>query len=166
MKKSDKFAAKVRGSMSNSMELENQNDLEMREAKTQKTGCAGCLEKMTPFILLIGLGVHSIFEGLSLGLNQHYKETAVMGLAIILHKGAAGMSLGISMQKTFAKDENSTNFIISMMVLFAFMTPLGVFMGWIIAEGEHPLLEIICASLAAGTFLYIACSEIIVEEFS
>ena len=52
---------------------------------------------MTPFVLMIGLGVHSIFEGLSLGLNQDWKGTAVMALAIFLHKGAAGMSLGISM---------------------------------------------------------------------
>lgn len=87
-----------------------------------------------------------------------------MALAIFLHKGAAGMSLGISMHKTFGKEGQT--FVISMMVLFATFTPLGVFLGWIIAEGEHPLLEIIFSSLAAGTFLYIACSEIIVEEFS
>ena len=121
---------------------------------------------MTPFILMIGLGIHSIFEGLSLGLNQNYKDTAVMAVAIFLHKGAAGMSLGISMQNTFGKDSKSDTFVIFMMVLFATFTPLGVFIGWAIAQGEHPLLEIIFSSLAAGTFLYIACSEIIVEEFS
>ena len=30
---------------------------------------ASCSESMTPFILLIGLGAHSIFEGLALGLE-------------------------------------------------------------------------------------------------
>ena len=89
-----------------------------------------------------------------------------MAVAIFLHKGAAGMSLGISMQKTFGQDSKSDTFVICMMVLFACFTPLGVFLGWVIAQGEHPLLEILFSSLAAGTFLYIACSEIIVEEFS
>lgn len=56
---------------------------------------------MTPFILMIGLGIHSLFEGLSLGLGKDAKSTFVMAVAIFLHKGAAGMSLGISMQKTF-----------------------------------------------------------------
>ena len=53
-----------------------------------------------------------------------------------------------------------------MMILFATFTPIGILLGWIIAAGEHPLLEIVFNCLAAGTFLYIACSEIIVEEFS
>ena len=101
--------------------------------EVQKTGCASCLDKMTPFILMIGLGIHSIFEGLSLGLNQKYKDTAVMAVAIFLHKGAAGMSLGISMQNTFGKDSKSDTFVICMMVLFALFTPLGVFLGWVIA---------------------------------
>lgn len=87
-----------------------------------------------------------------------------MALAIFLHKGAAGMSLGISMQKTFG--EQGKVFVSTMMILFAFFTPIGIFLGAIIAEGEHPMLEIVFNCLAAGTFLYIACSEIIVEEFS
>jgi len=56
---------------------------------------------MTPFILLIGLGVHATFEGLSLGMSSEFKDTLLFAIAIVLHKGAAGMSLGISMSKTF-----------------------------------------------------------------
>lgn len=56
-----------------------------------------------------------------------------MAVAIFLHKGAAGMSLGISMQNTFGKDGKSDTFVICMMVLFALFTPLGVFLGWVIA---------------------------------
>jgi zinc transporter ZupT len=56
---------------------------------------------MTPFILMIGLGIHSIFEGLAVGINDEMNNLYVFSLAIILHKGAAGMSLGISLSKTF-----------------------------------------------------------------
>jgi solute carrier family 39 (zinc transporter), member 1/2/3 len=56
---------------------------------------------MTPFILLIGLGVHAMFEGLSLGMSDDFEGTMIFAIAIFLHKGAAGMSLGISMGKTF-----------------------------------------------------------------
>jgi zinc transporter 1/2/3 len=56
---------------------------------------------MTPFVLLIGLGAHAVFEGLALGLRDKMQDVEIMCLAIILHKGAAGMSLGISMAKVF-----------------------------------------------------------------
>lgn len=56
-----------------------------------------CLENMTPFILLIGLGTHSIFEGLALGLTKNLRDLFMFVVAVCLHKGAAGMSLGISM---------------------------------------------------------------------
>jgi hypothetical protein len=50
---------------------------------------------------MIGLGTHALFEGISLGMSNDYEGTFILAAAIILHKGAAGMSLGISMVKTF-----------------------------------------------------------------
>lgn len=138
--------------------------IQSRKKNKQKTGCAACIEKMTPLVLMIGLSVHSLFEGVSLGLSTDTKSTFIMALAIFLHKGAAGMSLGISMQKTFG--DQGRVFVTTLMIFFAFFTPIGIFFGAVIAAGEHPLLKIIFNCLAAGTFLYIACSEIIVEEFS
>lgn len=82
-------------------------------------------------------------------------------VAIILHKGAAGMSLGISMTKTFP---SKTKLIAALLFMFSIFTPVGVMIGWSI-NNDDPLMEIIFTSLAAGTFLYIACQEIISEEF-
>ena len=72
------------------------------------------------------------------------------------------MSLGISMGNTFP---NQDKFVIQMLVVFALFTPIGVIVGWIL-ESSSELTEIIFSCLAAGSFLYIACSEVIVEEFS
>jgi len=117
---------------------------------------------MTPFVLLIGLGVHAIFEGISLGLSGDSKDTAIFAIAILMHKGAAGMSLGISMVKTFPNEET---FITWMILIFACFTPVGVIIGWAL-QNSSEMTEIVFSSLAAGTFLYIACSEVIIEEFS
>ena len=117
---------------------------------------------MTPFVLMIGLGVHATFEGLSLGMSSDFNSTLIFAIAICLHKGAAGMSLGISMGKTFP---NQDAFVTKMLVLFAIFTPAGVGLGWLL-ERSSELVEIIFSCLAAGSFLYIACSEVIVEEFS
>jgi len=118
---------------------------------------------MTPFILLIGLGTHALFEGIAVGIAGGYNEVLLYCIAIWLHKGAAGMSLGISMNKTFPEDRN---FSIGMICLFGIFTPIGVGTGWILKNVDSDMIELVFACLAAGSFLYISCSEVIVEEFS
>ena len=118
---------------------------------------------MTPFILLIGLGTHSVFEGLALGVTKKLDEVILFAIAIALHKGAAGMSLGISMAKTFPDEPR---FVTSMILLFAVFTPLGISLGILLIETDSDMIELVTACLAGGSFVYIACSEVIVEEFS
>lgn len=117
---------------------------------------------MTPYVLMLGLGVHSIFEGIAVGLGKSMDKVAMLTLAIVMHKGAAGMSLGSSMAKTFPDRDNH---VIFLLFLFSISTPIGVMFGWYLGEGSA-LTEIIFNCLAAGTFIYIACSEVIIEEFS
>lgn len=117
---------------------------------------------MTPFILMIGLGVHATFEGLSLGIEKDFDKVMIYAVAIVLHKGAAGMSLGISMSQTFPGQDK---FITWLLFIFACFTPVGVVIGWLLKDTSE-MSEIIFSCLAAGTFLYISCSEVIVEEFS
>ena len=82
---------------------------------------------MTPYVLMIGLGVHSIFEGLALGMESNFDSTLLFAIAIVLHKGAAGMSLGISMGKTLPGQDR---FVTQLLVLFSLSTPVGVVLGW------------------------------------
>ena len=121
-----------------------------------------CMSNMTPYVLMFGLGVHSLFEGIAVGMGKSMDKVAMLTLAIVMHKGAAGMSLGTSMAKAFPDRDNHVLFLL---FLFAIFTPIGVLMGWAVGEGS-PITEIIFNCLAAGTFIYIACSEVIIEEFS
>ena len=68
------------------------------ETKVEHT----CCDNITPFILMIGLGLHAVFEGMAMGAENRKAKTLIFALAIFLHKGAAGMSFGISLQKAFA----------------------------------------------------------------
>jgi len=113
-------------------------------------------------VLLIGLGAHSVFEGIALGLSKKMDKTFLFTLAIFMHKGAAGMSLGISMTKAFPE---RNKFVMTLMALFAIFTPIGILLGmWL--NTSSAITELIFNCLAGGTFLYIACSEVIIEEFS
>ena len=49
--------------------------------------------------------------------------------------------------------------------IFAIATPLGILVGMLLQD-TSPIIEVIFNSFAGGTFIYIAASEVIVEEFS
>lgn len=132
--------------------------LSMQEMKKNTS----CCPNMTPFILMIALSVHSIFEGLALGLQSSEGSVINMAIAIVIHKGAAGSSLGISLVKTFPNDFRLCR---QLVLLFSLSTPLGVGLGMAVANAGD-IYEIIFSSIAAGSFVYIACSEVVVEEFS
>ena len=123
---------------------------------------SSCCPNMTPFILMIALSVHSIFEGLALGLQMTMASCINMIIAILVHKGAAGSSLGISLVKTFPDNFRLCRQLVT---LFACATPLGVALGMAVANAGD-IYEVIFSSIAAGSFVYIAASEVIPEEFS
>ena len=117
---------------------------------------------MTPYILMLALSIHAIFEGIALGLQAGFFMTLDIVVAIAIHKGAASSALGISLVKTFPDD---FGLVKKLILIFACATPLGVTIG-ILASNAGDLVNVIMSSLAAGTFIYIACTEIIVAEFS
>jgi len=48
--------------------------------------------------------------------------------------------------------------------IFALTTPIGILIGMAITESDK-LVDTTFMSLSGGTFIYVACSEIIVAEF-
>lgn len=139
--------------------IKRKDTITAHEVKLVKNSCAN---NFTPFVLLIGLGTHAVFEGLALGLQEKVDKAFIFAVAIALHKGAAGMSLGISMAKTFPEDKT---FVAVMMTMFACFSPFGVILGLLLGD-TNEMVEVVFSCLAGGTFMYIAMSEVIVEEFS
>ena len=116
---------------------------------------------ITPYILLIALSVHGVFEGIALGVMNTLKECSILFSAIILHKWAAAFALGIS----FYKSGTETELFIKMILLFTSFGPLGVIIGMIFSDAGN-LIKGIMLSISGGTFIYVSASEVIVEEFS
>lgn len=52
-----------------------------------------------------------------------------------------------------------------MIMIQAIMNPIGIGIGWALSDAG-PLVSGIFVSVSAGTFVYIATVEVIVEEFS
>lgn len=118
---------------------------------------------LAPYLLALAMGIHAAFAGLALGVVEDYGGFIGMLAAILTHKWAEAMTIGISFAKHL-KDVGMKQTII-LLFFFSFFTPLGIAIG-IVIQSKEPSTNAIFMGLSAGTFIYIAASEIIVEEFN
>ena len=53
-----------------------------------------------------------------------------------------------------------------MILIFAFITPVGIALGMALTSLSNNTVAGIFLSISVGTFIYIACSEVVVDEFA
>ena len=116
---------------------------------------------ITPYILLLALGFHGFFEGMALGIQGKVRDTLFLSLAIAAHKWAASLTLGISIIKSGIKLKQ----LVIMIAVFGLIGPVGIAFGMILKATAIEIVEAIFLAISVGTFLYIACTEVLVEEF-
>jgi len=121
-----------------------------------------CNLDVTPVALMLALSIHACLEGIALGLLETKESTINLCIGIILHKIAASFSLAIELKIKYGDRHKIMGLILA---VFAIATPLGVVIG-LAAKNSSPLVDVIFSSLAAGTFVYIAATEIVNKEFS
>lgn len=137
------------------------NKISIERIDNQNNHVFNPISSITPYILLIALSLHGIFEGIALGVMNTFKECSILFSAIILHQWAAAFALGIS----FYKSGTQTDLFIKMILIFTCFGPLGIIIGMIFSDAGY-LIKGIMLSISGGTFVYVAASEVIVEEFS
>ncbi len=118
-----------------------------------------------PYVLALVLSVHSVFAGISLGLEATFLGSAAIFIAIIAHKGSAAFSLGVGLVRSFVPEGSFWRILF----LFSCMTPLGIVLGGVfttvLSGNAEAGSEAVFDGLAAGTFLYVAVLDVIDEEF-
>lgn len=120
-----------------------------------------CGVNITPLIILLALGIHSIFEGIALGLVKDRNVFIDLMIGVVLHHIAATISLGVSLGQHKTKSRLAIFFIFFGL---SFIESGGIAIG--IGLSSMPdLFGSLVLALAGGTFVYIACSEILVHEF-
>jgi zinc transporter ZupT len=131
---------------------------ETLEGEKKKEGFKGLLE---PIIVLCAIGFHGLFAGISIGIGENLNDTLIIIIAILAHKWAAALSLGVTFVKLYVPNKQ---FYI-LMTIFALITPVGTVIGLIVKQSSNELVEAIFLSVSSGTFFYLSMSEILVEEF-
>jgi zinc transporter ZupT len=104
--------------------------------------------------------------GAAVGIIKNYDDITPILIAIVAHKFFSAFALGISLVKSGMPTGRTTQLVIS----FACSTPAGILLGWltshILVGALNSLTTEIVKGIAAGTFVYVALAEILLEEFS
>ena len=108
------------------------------------------------FMLAIILIVHSLIEGTVLGVNSTFATASVIFIAIIAHKGSESFALAVVLNRS----QLSLSKIISLIMIFSLMTPIGIFSGaglsTVMKMHNGELFTASFNAFAAGTFLYMS----------
>lgn len=108
---------------------------------------------------VLGLGIHSVFEGMVLGLMEDPVTLWVGSLAIVGHKLPVAISLGVSCMKHNLSTKTASWYL----AVFCSSTPLGVIIGIFVSKAAE-LVSAIATSLSVGVLLYAGCEALFEPE--
>ena len=116
--------------------------------------------------LLFALSLHSLFEGLAVGLQSNVSDLIQILVAVVLHKMVVAFSLGLNLVQT----ELSVSSIVKSNFLFSITSPLGMCIAVALQEFGHSInssiMNGILQGLACGTFVYVTFFEVLPHELS
>lgn len=117
------------------------------------------------FMLFLSLSLHSVFEGLAIGLQNTDSKVLEICIAILVHKSIIVFSLSVKL----VQSEVRPLWVAAYIGVFAMMSPIGIAIGISVLEAQlaaGALIQAVLEGLAAGTFVYITFLEILPHELN
>ncbi|XP_026234947.1 zinc transporter ZIP1 [Anabas testudineus] len=117
------------------------------------------------FMLFLSLSLHSVFEGLAIGLQNTNSKVLEICIAILVHKSIIVFSLSLKLVQSSVPPL----WVAAYIGVFAMMSPIGIAIGISVMEaqlGAGALIQVVLEGLAAGTFIYITFLEILPHELN
>ncbi|XP_072321775.1 zinc transporter ZIP1 [Eucyclogobius newberryi] len=117
------------------------------------------------FMLFLSLSLHSVFEGLAIGLQNTESQVLQICIAILVHKSIIVFSLSVKLVQSGLRP----GWLAAYLAVFALASPLGIGVGIGVMEAHlssGALVQAVLEGLAAGTFVYITFMEILPHELN
>lgn len=117
-------------------------------------------------MLMVALSLHSIFEGLAVGLQHKTEEVVSIFAALLVHKSILSFCLGMNL----VQSRLSYAGVVRSILFFALTAPVGIGIGigimdlW--SSTTSLLVQGILTGIACGTFLYVVFFEVLPSEFN
>ncbi|KAH9116442.1 hypothetical protein AeMF1_009633 [Aphanomyces euteiches] len=113
----------------------------------------------TVVMLYLILSFHALLEGVSLGLAREQAWTTLM--AIVAHKTVSSLVLSVELHH----HSNDISRLMSSILVFASMTPLGILLGAHAAVvGTNDLVQGVSTILVAGTLLHMLSMDVLLSS--
>ncbi|MDH4471715.1 MAG: ZIP family metal transporter [Fluviicola sp.] len=118
-------------------------------------------QRKIPYALLLSLSVHSFIEGIPLAgfghessHDHHHHESLLLG--ILLHQ----LPVAIALMTLLRQSNLSLQKSWFLLGVFGLMTPMGMFLGWIMeSNGDFAYMDVLLA-IVVGMFLHISTTII------
>ena len=118
------------------------------------------------FILLFALSVHSLFEGMAVGLQESVVALVYIFLGVLLHECLIAFSIGLNLAQQKGLNRGV---VVKLSVVFSLMIPTGMAIGLgiegITGVGAE-MASAVIQGIAAGTFVYVIFLEILPAEIN
>ena len=139
-------------------DLEAQPESEPQNKKKKRKFFGETNEKMTisTISLYIIMDVHSVIEGLAMGIMFTWGTLIALFCAVVGHKPVEALALSVIVLKN--KPTKVTFWIL--ITIYALMAPIGIAIGiFLLRSIQNNLVLGIISSFSAGTFLYVSVQE-------
>ncbi|XP_076465636.1 zinc transporter ZIP1-like [Babylonia areolata] len=140
------------------------------ESEGEKTTTTEADDKkavLKSFVLLFALSLHTVFDGLVVGLQSREEEVWTLLAAVGLHKALVAVSIAISLLKSHYHHPRASLLYLS---LFSLVAPAGLAVGAVLTETRfdvhaQTLTSGVLQSVATGTFMYVTFVESLKGRF-
>jgi len=109
-------------------------------------------------VLLLALSLHSLFEGVALGLQNTIMQLVGLSVGVTVHGCLVAFALGLALAS-----HHSTPHIVRFGAIYSLMVPGGIGIGMAVGTVRGfvgRLISALLQSLTAGTFIYVIFVEI------
>ncbi|XP_076238730.1 zinc transporter ZIP3-like isoform X2 [Calliopsis andreniformis] len=124
------------------------------------------ISSLRGLLIVLGLSVHELFEGLAIGLESSATYVWYMFAAVAAHKFVIAFCIGVELMASNTRQYLSVIYVCT----FAVVSPIGIGIGMLLVGGESAaasgILPVLLQGLASGTLLYVVFFEILQEHRS
>ncbi|XP_015919314.1 zinc transporter ZIP3 [Parasteatoda tepidariorum] len=116
-------------------------------------------------MLMVSLGVHSLFEGLALGLQTSVPTLVNLVIGVAVHELLVAFAMGVNCSRLRLPFPTA----MKLALLFSASIPVGQILGLLIGHYQSVTAVAVSAvlqGLAAGTFIHVTFLEVIPAEFN
>lgn len=115
----------------------------------------------TSLVLLVAFVIHSVVEGMALGLQTTKEGVLLVFVAIVVHQWAEDFTYSLSTGGGSMKLPPYVRFILS--TCEALSCPVGIAIGWGIGVKSSKVANAYLLAFSSGTFVMISCTEVVPE---